>query len=92
MDERVIGLLDVHLTFALVWGHRTALHGHLASTKLHQVLAGGASRARHHAGEQSSRRHDEELLEGQVGLNTRTEYITVYVLQICGKHITSTYL
>lgn len=69
MDERVVRLLDVHLTFAFVWGHRISLHGHLASTKLHQVLTGGAARPRHHAGEQSSRRHDEELLEGQAELN-----------------------
>lgn len=63
MDEGVVRLLDVHLTFALIWGHRTSLHGHLSSTKLHQVLTGGAAGARYHAGKQSSRRHDEELLQ-----------------------------
>lgn len=60
VDEGVVRLLDVHLTFAFVWGHRAAFHGHLAGAKLHQVLAGGAAGARHHAGEQSSRGHDEE--------------------------------
>lgn len=69
MDEGVVGLLDVHLTFAFVWGHRTSLHGHFSSTKLYKVLTGRAARPRHHAGEQSSRRHYEELLEGQVELN-----------------------
>ena len=65
-DERVVGLLDVDLTFALVRGHRAALHGHLTGTELHQVLAGGAAGPRHHAGEQSSGGHDEEerLLQG----------------------------
>lgn len=62
MDERVVRLLDVHLTFAFVWGHRASLHGHLASAELHQVLTGGAARPRHHAGEESSRRHNEDLL------------------------------
>lgn len=67
VDEGVVGLLDVHLTFALVRGHCAALHGHLAGPKLHQVLAGGAAGPRHHAGEQSSRGHDEmdRLLQGQ---------------------------
>lgn len=60
VDEGIVGLLDVHLTFAFVGGHRAALHGHLACTELHQVLAGGAPGARHHAGEQSSRGHDGE--------------------------------
>lgn len=66
VDERVVGLLDVDLTFALVGGHRAALHGHLTGTKLHQVFAGGAAGPRHHAGEQSSGGHDEEerLLQG----------------------------
>lgn len=40
VDERVVSLLDVDLTFALVGGYRVALHGHLTSTKLHQVLTG----------------------------------------------------
>lgn len=60
VDEGVVGLLDVHLTFAFVRGHRAALHGHLTGPELHQVLAGGATGAGHHAGEQSSRGHDEE--------------------------------
>lgn len=60
VDEGVVRLLDVHLTFAFVRGHRAAFHGHLAGPKLHQVLAGGATGARHHAGEQSSGGHDEE--------------------------------
>jgi len=66
VDEGVVGLLDVHLTFALVRGHRAAFHGHFTCPKLHQVLAGGAAGPRRHAGEQSSRRHDEEdrLLQG----------------------------
>lgn len=69
VDEGVVGLLDVDLTFTLVGGHRAALHGHLTGPKLHQVLAGGAAGPRHHAGKQSSRGHDEEdaLLQGQRG-------------------------
>lgn len=59
VDEGVVGLLDVDLTFALVGGHRAALHGHLTCTKLHQVLAGGTTGPRHQAGEQSSRGHDD---------------------------------
>lgn len=59
VDEGVVGLLDVDLTFTLVGGHRAALHGHLASAKFHQVLTGGAARPRHHAGEESSGGHDE---------------------------------
>lgn len=69
MDERVVRLLDVHLTFAFVWGHCASLHGHLASAELHQVLTGGAARARHHAGEESSRRHNEDLLGDQTQSN-----------------------
>lgn len=67
VDEGVVGLLDVDLTFAFIGGHRAALHGHLTSPKLHQVLAGGATGPRYHAGEQSSRGHDEEdrVLQGQ---------------------------
>lgn len=76
MDERVVGLLDIHLTFAFVWGHRASLHSHLASTKLHQVLTGGAARPRHHAGEQSSRRHNEELLEDQTESNREYRQIS----------------
>ena len=60
VDEGVVGLLDVDLTFTLVGGHRAALHGHLTGTKLHQILAGGAAGPRHHAGEQCSRGHDED--------------------------------
>lgn len=79
MNEGVIRLLDVHLTFAFIGGHSTPLHGHLTGPKLHQVLAGGATGARHHAGEQSSRGHDEEeygVLQGQKGrahVNTETQ-------------------
>lgn len=58
VDERVVRLLDVHLTFAFVRGHGAALHGHLTRPELHQVLDGGAARPRHQAGEQSSRGHD----------------------------------
>jgi len=60
VDEGVVGLLDVNLTFTLVRSHRAALHGHFPGPKLHQVLAGGAAGARNHAGEQSSRCHDED--------------------------------
>lgn len=70
MDERVVRLLDVHLTFAFVWGHCASLHGHFASAELHQVLTGGAARPRHHAGEESSRRHNEDLLGDQTQSNT----------------------
>lgn len=59
VDERVIGLLDVDLSFPLVGSYRAALHRHLTCPKLHQVLAGGATRPGHHAGEQSSRCHDD---------------------------------
>lgn len=58
VDERVVRLLDVHLTFAFVRGHGAALHGHLTRPELHQVLDGGAARPRDQAGEQSSRGHD----------------------------------
>lgn len=69
VDEGVVGLLDIDLTFALVRGHRAAFHGHLTGPKLHQVLAGGAAGPRHHAGEQSSGGHDvkDKLLQGQRG-------------------------
>lgn len=101
MDERVVGLLDVHLTFAFVRGHRASLHGHLASTELHQVLAGGAAGPGHHAGEEGSRRHNEELVDRQVGplipAHLKTEYLTCRtllsnLLQIFEKHVTITYL
>lgn len=81
VDEGVIGLLDVHLTFTLVRGHRAALHGHLPGPELHQVLAGGAAGAGHHAGEQSSGGHgaevsdeeeeEEEEDEGGLGLTLK---------------------
>lgn len=92
MDERVVRLLDVHLTFALVWGHCASLHGHLASAELHQVLTGGAARPRHHAGEESSRRHNEDLLGDQTQSNTgNTGHISPFPgagYAIIGPHIT----
>lgn len=60
VDQGVVRLLDVDLTFTLVGSHRAALHRHFTCPKLHQELTGGATGARHHAGKQSSRRHDEE--------------------------------
>lgn len=59
MNEGVVSLLNVHLTFAFIGGHSTPLHGHLTGPKLHQVLAGGATGSGHHAGKQRSRGHDE---------------------------------
>lgn len=60
MDQGVVRLLDVDLTFTLVGSHRAALHRHFTGPELHQEFAGGAAGARHHAGKQSSRCHDDD--------------------------------
>lgn len=83
VDEGVVRLLDVDLTFALIGGHRAALHGHLTCPELHQVLAGGATGPRHQAGEQSSRGHDEKgrVLQGRTGGRSQTHKLSMFETQ-----------
>lgn len=57
VDERIVCLLNVHKSFALIRGHGAALQGHFSSTELYQVFAWWAPGSGHQAREQSSRRH-----------------------------------